>query len=187
MGDFNESIEMNRAAVAEAEDDVLRGGMSSNLCRALETRFDNTGVLTDLDDAIRAARMSVRLMPAADPTRTARLAGLCSSVPARYLRTGAAADIDEAVRTGLEAEAVCEADLAHRAAILCTAADASRSRFSRTKNVEDIHITVRLYRDAFSVTHGAPDGGAGCPLWASCSRIGSRQPRRLHRLPRLPH
>ncbi len=62
----------------------------SNLGRALRTRFERTGQLADLDQAITVGREAIDATPAGHPGRPGRLSGLGSTLQTRFERTRAA-------------------------------------------------------------------------------------------------
>ena len=69
----------------------------SNLGTALQTRFERTGDLADLDEAITSGGQAVAATPADHPDRAGYLSNLGIALRTRFERTGDLADLDEAI------------------------------------------------------------------------------------------
>lgn len=69
----------------------------SNLCGALQTRFEQTGTIDDLDQAITAGRDAVAATPTDHPERAGSLSNLGLWLWVRFERTGAIDDLDQAI------------------------------------------------------------------------------------------
>ncbi|TXS66103.1 hypothetical protein EAO69_30230 [Streptomyces sp. me109] len=71
-------------------------GLSSNMATVLLARFEHTGRLTDLDDAVTAARHAVQGTPPGHPDRPLHLSNLAAALRFRFVRFGATEDLSEA-------------------------------------------------------------------------------------------
>ncbi|KID95310.1 TPR Domain containing protein, partial [Metarhizium majus ARSEF 297] len=80
----------------------------NNLGNKLEGRYERTGVIADLEEAIRVARQAVDLTPVDHPDRAGWLNDLGNKLEGRYKRTGEMADLEEA-SSHLHAAWSCEA------------------------------------------------------------------------------
>ncbi|WP_243407941.1 tetratricopeptide repeat protein, partial [Frankia canadensis] len=69
----------------------------SNLGIALRTRYERTGQVTDLDDAINTGQAAVDTTPTDHPDRAGYLSNLGIALRTRYERTGQVTDLDDAI------------------------------------------------------------------------------------------
>ncbi len=92
--------------------------MLSNLGNALQARFERTGQLADLDEAITLFRDAVAATPVGHPERPGRLSNLGAALRTRFGRTGQLADLDQAITARQEAVAAIPADHPDRPVIL---------------------------------------------------------------------
>ena len=93
---------MGRQAVTLTNHPNL-GMYLSNLGVALRRRFDRTGALADLDEAITVGRQAVTLTPTDHPELGMYLSNLGIALQARFERRGAQVDLDEAITVGRQA------------------------------------------------------------------------------------
>jgi tetratricopeptide (TPR) repeat protein len=147
-----------RVLDAIAEDDPDRGVMLSELSATLLVRFERTGVLADLDEAVRIGTLAFDGTAADHPGHALVLCGLGEILLARFNRTGVLADLNEALR--VETLALDATDEGHpdRAAVLSALGTALRVRFERTDMLADLNEAVRigtLAADATAEDHPA--------------------------------
>ena len=135
-----------------SDDDPNRGRYLANLGAALLGRFQRTGAVHDLDEAIRVGRQAVRATPDDHPNRGAYLFNLGSALNVRFGRTGAKQDLDEAIRTFQDAAAATSDNERGRNVMLSSLGGALRARFSRTGDVRDLDEAIRVGQDAVAVT-----------------------------------
>ena len=147
-----------RLVTATPDDDAARAGRLSNLGLALRARFELTGALGDLEEAVRVGREAVAATPVGHADRAAMLSNLGNALQARFERTGAEADLDEAIRVGQEAVAATPAGHPNRAPLLSNFGNALQTRFERTGSLDDLEEAIRVDREAVAATPvGHPD------------------------------
>ena len=76
----------------------------------LETRYERTGKMEDLEEAIRVARQAVDVTPEDHPDLAGRLNNLGLKLQRRYERTGKMEDLEEAIRVARQAVDVTPED-----------------------------------------------------------------------------
>jgi hypothetical protein len=124
----------------------------SNLCTSLLRRFERTGRIVDLDEAVGAGRRAIAAAPVGDPGRAVYLSNLGIALSARFKRIGSGADLDGAVETGQQAVAATPADHPLRAGRLSNLGNALQDRFARTGSDKDLDETVEAARLAVAAT-----------------------------------
>jgi tetratricopeptide (TPR) repeat protein len=120
----------------------------SNLGSALRTRFERTGRLADLDQAIQAAQNAIAATPTDHPYRAGYLSNLGSALQARFERTGRLADLDQAIQAAQDAIAATPTDHPDRAAMLSNLGVALQTRFERTGGLVDLDHAQVAYTAA---------------------------------------
>jgi tetratricopeptide (TPR) repeat protein len=63
----------------------------------LESRYERTGALPDLEEAIEVAKQAIALPPTDDPDRATRLNNLGNMLESRYEQAGTISDLEEAI------------------------------------------------------------------------------------------
>ncbi|WP_405717347.1 tetratricopeptide repeat protein [Streptomyces sp. NBC_01537] len=128
-----------------------RDGRLGNLGGALRTRFERSGTVADLDEAITVYRQAVEATPTDYPDRAAMLSNLGNALRTRFERSGAEADLDAAVtvyRQAVEATPADHPDHPDRAGSLSVLGDVLHRRFVRSGVVADLDAAVTVYRQA---------------------------------------
>jgi tetratricopeptide (TPR) repeat protein len=69
----------------------------NNLALVLSKRFDKTGQLADLEEAIVLNREALELLPPPNPDRSISLNNLALVLSKRFDKTGQLADLEEAI------------------------------------------------------------------------------------------
>src|SRR6185369_2282381 len=129
--DIDEAIETGHRAVAIMPAAFpQRAAVLSNLAGAHQARFEHTGDLADLDEAIDQGRRAAT--DTASPHRTSVLANLCGALQLRSEYTGDSADLDEAISAGLAAVEATPAGDPSLPATLTNVGTALVTRFDRT-------------------------------------------------------
>ena len=118
---------------------------SFELSEALWDRFDRTGNVADLDEAIAAIRRAVELTPPGEPDHQAALSNLGAALLRRGDRTGNAADLDEAIAAIRRAVELTPPGEPDRLAALSNLGDALRLRFEEASEPAD-DDAVREFR-----------------------------------------
>ncbi|MGB9227960.1 hypothetical protein, partial [Mycobacterium sp.] len=125
----------------------------ANLNAYLQTRFERTGALADLDAAIEAGRAAVAAAPAGHRDRVASLVNLSNSLQLRFERAGTLADLDEAIEARRTAAAAAPVNDPNRAAIFANLASGLRTRFGRTGVLADLDAAIAAWQAAISADH----------------------------------
>ncbi|MFF3137676.1 CHAT domain-containing tetratricopeptide repeat protein [Streptomyces mirabilis] len=141
-----------RIADAIPTDDPKRFAHLHNLGAALRSRFQRSGVLADLDDAVTTGRAAVEAIPTDHPHRAAMLSGLGNALRDRFERVGDLADVHEAIdllRAAVEATPTSDP---HRAAYLSNLGGALGDRFERSGVLADLDDSIAAGRAAVEAT-----------------------------------
>ncbi|RYP48549.1 hypothetical protein DL768_005588 [Monosporascus sp. mg162] len=88
-------------AVAKSDEGVVT--RLDNLGNQLESRYERTGEITDLEEAIGVAREAVESTPHDHPDQAGRLSNLGTKLGRRYERTGETANLEEAIEVARQA------------------------------------------------------------------------------------
>ncbi|MET8876228.1 tetratricopeptide repeat protein [Nocardia sp. NPDC004604] len=118
----------------------------------MQNRFERTGSMTDLDEAMESKRAAVAATPADHPDRAGRLNNLGLALQNRFERTGSMTDLDEAVESKRAAVAATPADHPDRAMYLNNLGNVLRIRFERAGTVTDLDEAVETGRAAVAGT-----------------------------------
>jgi tetratricopeptide (TPR) repeat protein len=122
--------------------------MLANLGNALLARFERTGDLADLDEAVNAGRAAVSAVSEGDPDGDLALSSLGNILQTRYERTGRLADLDEAVIMGQAAANAVAPGHPKRIAYLSNLGNCLRARYERTGRLADLDGAVEAGRAA---------------------------------------
>jgi tetratricopeptide (TPR) repeat protein len=150
-----------RAVEVEAES-PRRAGLLGNLAGGLLERYDLTGRIADVDEAIAALDESLSLTPADDANRPSRLNNLGIALRTRALRRHEAGreDLDRAVAAFEDALALTPAQAPDAAALHANLGNVLHQRHDVTRHPEDIARAVRELEAALERT---PEGSADRP------------------------
>ncbi|KZP02933.1 hypothetical protein FIBSPDRAFT_808230, partial [Athelia psychrophila] len=109
----------------------------NNLANALATRFQNTGQMVDLEEALAHHRDALELRPPGHPDRPGSLNNLANALNIRFQNTGQMTDLEEAI-------------MHHR--------DALETRFTHKGQTVDLEEAITHHRDALELRPpGHPD------------------------------
>ena len=139
---------LGQALRAIPSEHPARAGALSNLCGALQARFEWTDRLADLDEAIRVGQESVAAIPPDHANHPTMLSNLGIALKARFDRTGRLADLDEVVGVRRRAAAATSPEHRKRAAYLSDLGSALQTRFKRTGQLADLDEAVTVTRQA---------------------------------------
>jgi tetratricopeptide (TPR) repeat protein len=152
---LNAAIELlQRALNAALAGDPDRVWILSNLGIALQTRFEGTGDLADLNAAVAAAR-DAAAAPPDHPSHAKYLTNLGQILRARFERTDDRADIDEAVTVSRDAAAATPPDHPNRPAMMFNLGLVLQARFERVGDLTDVDEAISATRAA--VAAAPPD------------------------------
>ncbi len=141
-----------------------RPGYLFNLGAALQTRFESTGLPTDLDQAADRLSGAIDAAPADHPDRHRYLSSLGRALGTRFQRTGQPADLDRAIILLGEAVDVAPAGYPDRHQYLFNLATALALRFERTRQQADSDRAITLFAEAIDA---APAGHLDRPAYLS--------------------
>ena len=151
----------------------------SNLGLALRVRFERTGALPDLEEAVDFGRESVATAPPGRPNTALYLDNLGRALQTRFGTKGTPADLEGAVDVSRRAVAATPTGHRSRALYLNNLGLSLRVRFERTGALPDLEEAVDAGREAVAATPaGRPDVAAyvnalGLALQARFERTGA--------------
>jgi tetratricopeptide (TPR) repeat protein len=172
----DEAIAIGRSAVSEDLED--RATALSDLAAALQTRFEITGVLDHLNEAVTVQRRALGETHADNRDRTALLSNLGNTLRKRFERTGVTADLAETVKLQRQAIDAVPADGQDHTALLLNLGTALRLWFEVTSDIDSLDEAVAVFRQAVSATRqGNPSrtlrlSNLGAALRARFGRTG---------------
>ncbi|WP_436532516.1 CHAT domain-containing protein [Actinoplanes sp. HUAS TT8] len=152
---LHEAVTILRQAVAAVRPDHPdRAEYLVELADALETRFEQFGVPTDLDEAIDLSREALASTEAGHPHRAPRQTRLASALRQRFGRSAAKADIDESIVTGRAAIAEASPDDPYQATRRSLLAVALHTRFEAIGVAADLDEAITLTAGALAIRGG---------------------------------
>jgi tetratricopeptide (TPR) repeat protein len=184
LPDLNDAITAIRAAIdgfenedpaddEDGDEDDRRDGllmMLSNLSLTLRARFERTGDLTDLTEAIDAGRASLELMT--EDNSTIPQSNLSATILQRFRRLGDHADLEEAVALGRAAVAAAQPENPDRAGALANLGFALQERSEWSTDGADLDEAIEQIRAAVAAS---PPGYAELPMYLSGLGTALRQ------------
>jgi tetratricopeptide (TPR) repeat protein len=130
----------------------------------LGTRYERTGEMGDLREAISVARQAVESTPDDHPNRAACLNNLGVMLGTRYERTGEMGDLEEAISVAREAVESTLDDHPDRAGKLSSLGNKLGRRYERTGEMGDLEEAISVARQAVEST---PDNHPDRAAWLS--------------------
>jgi rhamnogalacturonyl hydrolase YesR len=126
-------------------------------------RYQQTGDVALLDQAIELEREALALRPSGHPRRSISCANLGVSLRERYDQTGEAALLDEAIELKREALALQHSDHPDRAWSCVSLGASLHARYEQTGNVALLDEAIELKREALALRPpGHPDRSTSC-------------------------
>ncbi|KAJ6524601.1 CHAT domain-containing protein [Mycena vulgaris] len=125
-----------------------RASLLENLAIIVNTRFQQRGDPTDIDEAFRLHHEALALRQAPHPDRASSLNNLASTVHERFRQRGAATDIDEAVQLHRDALALRPAPHPDRAASLNNLRRCFMSLYNQDSQVNFLSDAIQLLEEA---------------------------------------
>jgi hypothetical protein len=160
-GHIERAVDLLARAVEREADGSRRAGMLNNFASGLLERYDLTGRIADVDDAIAAVEESLSITPPGDADRAARLNNLGIALRTRLLHRGRdRADLDRAVAAFEEAIAVTSAQAPEVAALHANLGNVLHQRHDVAGDPRDLDRAVREHEAALART---PDDSADRP------------------------
>jgi tetratricopeptide (TPR) repeat protein len=126
--------------------------MLNNLGNHLGRRYERTGAMDDLEEAIRVARQAISVTPDDHPDLATWLHNLGTQLDSRYKRTGAMDDLEEAIRVASQAISVTPDDHPDLAGRLNNLGNRLESRYERTGAMDDLEEAIQITRQAVAAT-----------------------------------
>jgi len=134
----------------------------NNLGISFHSRFDHTGNLADISEAISNQQRAVQLTPNGDPRMPMWLSNLGSSFQSRFERTGDLSDLSEAIANKQRAIQLTPVRHPHLPRPLNALGNSFRRRFDRTGDLSDLSEAISNQKRAVQLT---PDGHPDMPKW----------------------
>ncbi|MEU0823038.1 CHAT domain-containing protein [Streptomyces mirabilis] len=149
-----------RQARMEPHDDrQTRASLTIVLADALSTRYEQTGDLADLDDAITLATTALDLSSAADLKRRVEATNQLARIHAlRHLRTRDRADLDRAVETADTLLAMLPQGHHYRPVALSNLTVLLTRRFHESRNTADLDRAIQDAEEALASAPGEKPG-----------------------------
>ena len=145
---------------------------------SLRERYQNSGVLTELEDAISTFRNANEYLPQDHPMKAACLNGLGNSLLRRFERLGDLADIDEAITAGRQAVCLIQDGHPDKPGCLSNLGISFRRQFERLGHLADLDEAITAQQRAVRLTPGShPDkprrlGNLGKSFHSRFERLG---------------
>lgn len=155
--DLNEAVECDQKGVHLAANDFDRAVMLHGLGGDLQARYESTGALEDLENAIPCFEQAISLFPASSPNRVYSLCELASALSLRYDISGNAKDLEESIATGRQALDLLPVALSHKTDILNRLSSTLRDRYLRTGDLNDLESAINLSRQALAAAPQEPE------------------------------
>ncbi|KAL2136726.1 hypothetical protein VTI74DRAFT_1767 [Chaetomium olivicolor] len=142
----------------------------------LESRYERTGEMADLEEAIGIAKQAVELTPHDYPDRAGRLNSLGNKLQSRYERTGEMADLEEAIGIARQVVGSTPNDYPDRAGWLNNLGITLQLRYKRTGEMADLEEATGIARQVVGSTpNDHPDRARY--LYSLGSKLESRSER----------
>ncbi|KAF7502886.1 hypothetical protein GJ744_004955 [Endocarpon pusillum] len=124
----------------------------NNLGTKLSCRYERTGKIENLEEAIRVARQVIEVTPDDHPNLAAGLNNLGNKLESRYKRTGRIEDLEEAIRVARQAVKITPDDHPDLAGRLNNLGSKLGCRYERIGKIEDLEEAIRVTRQAIKIT-----------------------------------
>ncbi|TFK44021.1 CHAT domain-containing protein, partial [Crucibulum laeve] len=153
--DIDEAMSLIQRAAHLASNDPT---ILSNYATVLHHRFERTGNLDDLNEAIRVKQNALLLIPEDYDNRPGMLNNLANSLQSRYHRSGDINDLNEAIKNHREALRLTPDGHPSLPDWLNNLGCVLQNRFQSTDDLVDIDEAIPLQKRAISLNNqGHPD------------------------------
>ncbi|KAJ7212683.1 CHAT domain-containing protein [Mycena pura] len=122
------------------------------LGHALQSRYDESGDLKDLQATLQAFQAAVDLTPDNDTDKAGRLQSLAESFTDRYQRLGNLRDLEAALQNNQEAVKLTPEDHPDKASRLQSLAVAFSDRYRRLGNIKDLDAGLQYSQEVVKLT-----------------------------------
>ena len=153
---LNQAIIVYRRGLELCQKEGSQSTCMSGLARALWYRFERTGSMVDLNEAISMDREALSLRPTSHPDRPLSLNNLGLRLWDRFRRTGSMAmtDLEEAISIHRESLSLCPTPHPQRSFSLVNLASALFDRFEQTDLMTDLEEVICCFVNPYpSVPH----------------------------------
>ncbi|MGW6708160.1 CHAT domain-containing protein [Streptomyces sp. NPDC054956] len=148
---------LRRIAAAIPAGDDQHAESLSNLAVILKSRFDAGGDLTDLDEAVDAARAAVASTASEHRNRLVMLSNLSAVLLERFALTGVAENLDDAIEMSRLALRAATGSPADRAGGLNNLGTALKTRFTEKGSLSDLDAAIDAFQHASDLCVEAHD------------------------------
>ncbi|KAH8105041.1 CHAT domain-containing protein [Phellopilus nigrolimitatus] len=128
--------------------DPGRSTSFNNLAGAVQTRFEQTGRMEDLEESIALHRDALELRPHEHPDRSSSFNNLANAVQTRFKQTGRMEDLEESIVLHRDALRLHPPGHPDRSVSLSNLGEAMQTRFRQTGRMEDLEESIVLHHDA---------------------------------------
>ncbi|KAG2080877.1 hypothetical protein BD769DRAFT_1647566 [Suillus cothurnatus] len=109
-------------------------------------RFEQQGILSDLDEAVELHRVALGLHPPDDPNRSWWLNDLATSLRERFKQQGVLSDLDEAIELQRAAQAFCPPDHPLHSILITNIGLTLWDRYQQRGILSDLDEAIELHR-----------------------------------------
>lgn len=179
LADLDEAVTVLQEAVDADPDGQGGGKYHQDLSLALQHRFERTGALADLDQAIAASRAAAAATASEQPYHAQCLTQLGNVLRLRFQKTGDLADLEEAIAITRAAAEELAPDAPERIVCLNALVAVLRERFERIGALVDLDEAInrgRELRQQIPADHsqrGACLANLAAALGARFTRVGA--------------
>ncbi|KAF5227665.1 hypothetical protein FAUST_11634 [Fusarium austroamericanum] len=144
---------MARKAIESTPDDHPNlAGRLNNLGNQLKSRYERTGEIKDLEEAIKMARKAIESTPNDHPDLATLLNNLGNRLSRRYERTGEMKDLEEAIKMARKAIESTPDDHPNLAGRLNNLGTKLENRYARMGEMKDLEEAIETVRKAIEST-----------------------------------
>ncbi|KFZ23764.1 hypothetical protein V502_01755 [Pseudogymnoascus sp. VKM F-4520 (FW-2644)] len=160
----------------EHNEPEVTNGLLSNLGVFLESRYERTGDIADLEEAIQVARRAAASTPKDHFNLAIYLDNLGNKLQRRYERTGDIADLEEAIQVAQQAVTSTPKDHSNLAGYLNNFGSKLKRRYERTGDIANLEEAIQVARQAVTST---PKDHSDLAMYLD--NLGSKLQRRYER------
>lgn len=150
--DLQKAVQLMQDFAATDPNHPELGAIFHDLADTFRERFEQLGLLGDLETAIDAAEQAVRFTPPDEPDWIARVSNLGCYYSMRFDCLGGLDDLAKAIDTNERVVAATPFDDPERGGRLCNLSYAFHSRFERLGDEEDIQMAVSASQQAVTTS-----------------------------------
>ena len=141
---------LSQKLASMATNDYMRLSLLDKLSLAFQVRFDMTGSIDDLEQAIAMIDLAIASTPAAD--RASRLVDLATCLQTKYERNSSLDDLNQAITVGEQALLLLPRDDKMQVLLKNDLAVALQSRFQRTGLINDVDRAITFNKQILEST-----------------------------------